>query len=74
MQSGRVWIGLAIALVAGIGIYQSVILPRQTQQAAMAATEAARQAAARAEAASEAARRMTAPAPRDTDKGEPVSR
>lgn len=73
MQSGRVWVGLAIGLVTGIGLYQTVILPRQTQEDALAATEAARQAAARAEAASDAARRMMAPAPKDGATA-PVSR
>lgn len=74
MQSGKVWIGIAVAVVAGVGIYQTVILPRQTHAAILSVTEAARQAALRAEAASDTARRMTAPAAQDKDGADPVSR
>lgn len=74
MRKGRLWITVGIAVLAGVGLYQSVILPRQTQAEAVAAADAARAAAARAQEASEAARRATRAGPRGPDAGGPVSR
>ena len=53
----RVWIGLALGALVGIGIYQTVVLPRERQATAIEAAEAARRAEAGARAAAEAARK-----------------
>ena len=53
----RVWIGMALGVLAGIGISQAVVLPRERQSAAIEAAEAARRAEAGARAAAEAARK-----------------
>ncbi|MEY4982348.1 MAG: hypothetical protein RIR62_614 [Pseudomonadota bacterium] len=54
----RVWIGLALGALAGVAVYQTVILPRDGRAAAAEAAEAARRAEARARAASDAAREV----------------